>query len=552
MSLELPDLESLDPTAVGQVQDQLFALLAEAFPDVELRRGVVSDVVLHLAAALLTAEQTQIDLLRQSQSLLAISENPTGADDTTVDAILSNFRVTRLGNTAATGQVTVVLSALLPVVIPKGAQFTAGTQTFSTEAAYAVRVSAATVTSPTDRVLVGIGGGNYAFTIPVVADQPGVAGMLRQGTTMVPSFPLPHFAGAFATADFAGGFDAESNADLIARLQAGVATRAWSNRASIDAMIHAQPDFERCLQVSIIGYGDGEMPRDRHTIFPVALGGRSDVYARTATLPLAVALVKQATLIALTPTGGVWQFGIDVGDAPGFYLVTRVALPAQAPDEAGFTINSDVRTLDLTGQDWVPDIATPEEGAYSSYQAAVIQFTDDQTPTGGLTVGTSTAPYAVSVLALPQVADLQQFLGGRGVRNPAGDVLVKAPVPCFLSVSFEVRCAALAADSVDTAAIAAAVAAKVNDLGYCGTLYTSTVAEVVGPYLPDGAALGAIDLFGRIRRPDGQYRFIRDPLHVAITVPDDPERLTTARTVCFFLDPADVAVMVRVVDVPEI
>jgi hypothetical protein len=96
------------------------------------------------------------------------------------------------------------------------------------------------------------------------------------------------------------------------------------------------------------------------------------------------------------------------------------------------------------------------------------------------------------------------------------------------------------------------VATVVNASGFAGTLHASTVAAAVQPYLPAGAAIGPIDLFGRLRRPDGTIAYIRDPRGVAISIPEDPNHGVGARTTCFFLDPGDVAVTTRVINVPQI
>jgi len=549
MALPLPDLRTLDPDAVDQVQGETAQRLQEAYPQADQKRGVLGDTVLHLHAVLMTAVGTLLAQKERSDSLLGIADQPTAADPTLVDKVLSNYRVQRGAGVRASGQMTIVVSRLIPTTVPAGAVFTANGIAFQTPAAYAARESPAQVAATTDRVLRPIGDGLYAYTVPVVAVAAGTAGLLRRGANLVPAQRIPNFVRAYAEGDFAGGFDAESNADLMRRLQQGIAAPAWSNRATIDAMIHAQPDFARVLQTSIIGFGDPEMHRDQHTVLPISTGGRCDLYARTQSVPASVLLTKTCTLIEKTAEGGLWSVSIHRDDAPGFYRVDRVGPPGSPQDTAGYEVVADIRDFDASGPGFVPDVRTAVEAAYSRYQTATIRFLDTAGDVTGLVVNTTTAPYDLVLSYMPQIADLQLFTGDRRVRNPAGDVLVKAPIPCDTTISFSIRQPATA-EPPDLVAIAEAVAAAVNNLGFPGQLHASMVADIVSDMIPEGSYLSAVDMAGRIRRPDGVLRRIRSS--EVLLIPDEPEFLVSPRTTAFLLDPQDVGVTVKTLALPEI
>jgi len=504
-----------------------------------------------------------MELLRESSSLQAISQNPQLSDDTIVDVALSNFRITREPGTAASGTITIVLNALVPVVIPADNQFSSGGIIFTPGLAYAARLSADTATTATDRVLRPVGDGTYAFSIPVTAQDTGSAGMLRRGAGLTTLDPIPYFNRAFAESDFTGGFDPETNAEMIARLQSGLAAQAWSNRVTIDASIRAMPEFARILQMSIIGAGDAEMLRDKHTIMPIANFGRVDLYVRTQDLPLSQAIydpptssvpaptTKTATLIQKTAEGGIWQFSIGSADAPGFYQVDRVGPIQTAQDDAGYEVIGDVRGIDLNYPGFVPDIVLPIEAVYSRYQAATIQFLDTDTPVANLVENESTAAYYVTVLGMPLIAELQDTVSGRSFGAPAGDALAKAPIPCFLTISFNInKRASVVVDQPTIDGICISVAQLVNSLGFPGQLYASLISDLVQQQLPDGAYLGAIDMFGTIRRPDGSLRRIRST--EVLVIPDEPSLMVTPRTVAFILDPLAVGVSVIDADMPDI
>jgi hypothetical protein len=549
--LDVLDLTTLDPALVAQVQSQLSERMAEQFPELETKRGVIHDIVLYLTAVFGAEQRTRMELLRQSSSLLAISTDPQLSDETVVDVALSNFRIDRAPGTAATGTITIVLGALTPVVIPATNQFSAGGILFTPGQAYAARINQETVTSSTDRVLLPLGDGTYAFSIPVTAIVPGSSGMLRRGAALDSLDPIPYFDRAYAESDFTGGFDAETNADMLARLQAGLAARAWSNRVTIDASLRSMPEFSRILQTSIVGAGDAEMLRDKHTVVPVANFGRADLYARTQALPSSLTLVKTATFIGGAAGGGIWQVSILSGDAAGFYMVDRIGPLSGPQDDAGYEVTSDVRGVDLDYPGFVPDVVSPLEATYSRYQAATIQFLDTDTPVVGLVANQSTADYNVSLSVMPLIGDLQDTVSGRSFGAPAGDCLVKAPMPCFLTVSFNInKRASTLVDQSIVDGIRTSVAQLVNSTGFPGQLYASLLAELIQEQLPDGAYVGAIDMYGTIRQPDGSLRRIRST--EVLVVPDNPALMVTPRTVAFLLDPLDVGVSVVDADMPDI
>jgi hypothetical protein len=556
--LDVLDLSTLDHDLVAQVQAQLSERMAEQFPELETKRGVIHDIVLYLTAVLGAEQRTRMELLRESSSLLAISTDPQLSDQTVVDAALSNFRIDRQTGTPASGTITIILQTLTPVVIPASNQFSANGILFTPGQAYAARINEQTVTNSTDRVLQPVGDGTYSFSIPVTAVDPGSAGMLRRGASLITLDPIPYFARAYAESDFSGGFDAETNADMLARLQAGMAAQAWSNRVTIDASLRAMPAYARMLQTSIIGAGDAEMLRDKHTIMPIAMFGRVDLYARTQDLPLSITLTKTATFMQATPAGGIWQLSIASSDTDanftpiaGFYMVDRIGLTTGPQDDAGYDVTSDIRGFDLNYPGFVPDIVVPLEAVYSRYQAATIQFLDTDTSVSGLVPSTSTAPYNVSLRTMPLIGDMQDTVSGRSFGAPAGDVLVKAPMPCFLTINFNInKRATVVVDQSIVDGICTSAAQLVNSLGFPGQLYASLLSELIQEQLPDGAYVGAIDMFGTIRQPDGTVRRIRST--EVLIVPDNPGLMITPRTVTFFLDPLDVGVSVIDVDMPDI
>jgi hypothetical protein len=285
------------------------------------------------------------------------------------------------------------------------------------------------------------------------------------------------------------------------------------------------------------------MVRDKHGIFPVATGGKTDVYARTGPLPVSTLIQLPATLVSVGQTTSVWQLSIDRDIAPGFYEIEQILpLTADPGSDSGYTILSDVRGYDLSGTEWTPDIINAEEAAYSRYQTAIIRFTDTDTPVSGLTVG-ATQNYNVVFSVADLIAPLQIFAAGSGVRNTAGDTLVRAAVPCYLSVSCTIEQGA-EVTAPDSNAIKNAIAAAVNNLNFPGQLYASLVSDAIAPFLSSRQAVSNVQMQARIRRPDGQNLYLRDA--AVLRMPNQPNRAVTGRTIAIYLDPDNISINVVV------
>lgn len=548
-ALKITSLSELDQDLVDQTFAELNELMQEAHPEIELTRGVFADLVQFFSAVLGTKNQTEIDRLIRSGSLLEIQKDPALADDTIVDRVFSNYRVERKTGENAVGSIQVIVSKDVSVTIEKGLIFTANGVQFAADEAFVGRSTGSIIQASTDRPMAQLADGNFAFTITATAVEAGSQGNIQRGTLMIPTSLPANFVTAFASTDFINGFPTETNAEVLTRLQEGIAAKAWSNRVNISALV--KENFDRVLHVSTIGFGDPEMSRDQHSIFPVSFGGRQDSYTQTRELFQETTLEKTATLVDTAAEGGIWQFSIGRDDAPGFYEVSSIKLPSASADDNGFVPTSDSRTVDLsTAGEFVPDIETAKEGIYSRYQTAVIQFLDPQTSVTDKVVGESAQDYTIGVLAMPEIKAIQDFANQRDQRPPAADNLVKAPVPCFLSVNFTVRVAAGSEGDVDTAQIRNDVAATVNNLGFCGQLHASTVADVVHNTISGKTAIGAVDMFGRIRRPDGQQVFIRDD--AVLEIPEQPGEFVTGRTTIFYLPVDNIGVTVTAAGFPNV
>jgi len=551
MALEPSSLLNLDAGTVRAKLLQAAQLLAEQWPELDFKAGVIRDLVLRPHAALAAAQQETIDRLRRSWSLAAILADPSLASDEVVDAILSNFLFSRLPGTLAEGYVTIVVERLAPLVVPLGSTFTASGKVFTTTRTTAVKTDAAHVSGPDDRVLTPLSDGTYSFTVHVRAREPGSASRLSQGTLLTPVTTIPGLVKAYAAEDFSGGDDPETNAQLIQRFQTSAATRVVAGRVHLQAALRKLPQFANVLADSIIGFGDPEMQRDKRWLLPISFGGRCDWYVRTRDVPRRIVLEKTAIYMGKDAEGrAVWQLSIGRDDAPGFYDVLRVA-DASAPAEAGFEIQSVTRTLDLTSLPSpivMPDLETAVEGAFSRFQAAVVRVLDARGSTEGLVEQSSARQCSVTVRAMPGIAEIQQYMASRANAPITGDLLVKAPVPCFMRVSLTIE-VPTGLEDPSVADVQRAVASVINATGISGKVTVAALADAVHNVVGQGYYVRGIHLIGRLLRPDGSLHSLSSS--DVLSIPFEPDRMVTSRTVALFCEPEDVSVTVlRAGDLP--
>jgi hypothetical protein len=543
MVYEITDLSQLNSADVTALLTQIVERLQAENPTLDLKRGVLHDSLAYYHSVLETAVRENLQRYQSARSLKQIEADPTLADTTTVDDVLSNWGVTRRAGTAAKGEVAIVLTTDSSTSIAAGAVFEAEGLTFTADESYVSTSNPASVSNSSDRLMTQLSDGNWQFTVFVTATDVGSAGQLAVNTIITPQDAFTSYLNSFALSDFTGGTDTETNTDLISQLQSGIAAEALSNRVNMQALIRAQNQFSTVTNQSIVGYGDPEMLRDKHSIFPISYGGRVDWYVRGQIGLQVVSLTKEATLISVNSSGqGTWQFPLLKDDAPGFYEVTRVVLPTSDSQETGtFTVTSDVRGLDLTGGGFIPDIKTQPEGAYTAYQTATIQFLDTVTDASALSTGDK-KNYSVEVSNTPLISEMQNYVAGRDVRNYGADALVKAPIPCFVQASFTINKSAGDSDP-DVDGIKNTIAELVNSVGFIGRLDGSRILDSIHGYISNNVSVTDLDLLGRILRPDGTTKWLRDSSTIVVT--DDAAAMVTSKTVQFFTTASDISVNIK-------
>lgn len=543
MAIEITSLSELDTEKVADMTAKLAQYMQEKHPEVELTRGVFHDLVLYFNGLLNAAIQENIDRVRQSQSLLSINADPTLADDEVVDQVLSNYNIVRDNGTQAAGTVTLVCPLPLGTLVPAGALFNAEGVFFTTDTAITILPPDSTPQTNSEKVLVPVGDGTYAVNILLRAATEGTSGNITRGTVLAPNFVLGNVDTVYASSDFIGGTNPTENAAYLDKLQSGLAAKTIGGRVSYAATIRNNPAFENTLHISTLGFGDAEQHRDQHSLFPISGGGKIDIYLQTSAYAYRATHFVDAVFMQQTPEGSVWQIVLEKEIAQHAYEVDAITELNQQSAES-YKIMLAQTNIVTEGETFQPDIRYIYEGVYSKYQSIALQFIVPDTTGNGLVPNTTRKKFAVSLRKMPLVNEITDYLTGRDIRPRGADILVKAAVPCFTKISFEILTESTAVFAEQTIKeMKEAVSAAVSTVGFTGQLHSTVITKAITPFLEKQQAISIVDMFGRIRRPVGDNIYIRDP-HKLI-IPNDPERLVTGRTTVFLTAPEDVSISVR-------
>lgn len=542
MGIQVSSLQELNADLVREAQRVQAQILQEWHPRLSVIRGVIHDLVLYPQGIVLAALRLEADRLRRSSSLLTALEDPQLADPEIIDGLAANFLLSRQGGSRARGRILITISRRVPLTVGQGFRFIGQGMTFLVPFTSMVRPSAEAVEGPHDKVLTPTGNGHYTFQIEVLAESEGSAYNLRRGAffTCVPD--LPYFVSAQAVEDFYGGRDPESNADLLQRIQLGPTAKTAGSRTQMVAAISSRPEFSGLVSHSLIGYGDLEMRRDQHTLWPGSTGGKIDWYIRPTEQPVAKILKKTAELLWTDlDLRGIWRINLTRDDYPGFYFVERIVAQEDDPDPLACEILDETLGYDLSpleGIDVLPDIQSSLEAAFTRFQTLTLTFRDPRTSTQGLIPSISTRDYFVRVLGFPLIAELQRFASQRDFRPPTGDILVRAPVPCFVSVAVRLY-RYPSGPAPDLAQAARICAARINRLGFRGRLTTAWLAEALQELFGPNTEIMEIVLHGSLRRPDGAWQYFHS--NQALEIPVEEDGLVSPRNTVFITTEKDIA-----------
>ena len=521
MGIKLTSIDDLTSEQVESKREELIAFVQEKYPEIDISHGVFSTLVLELSAIFGAKFEEEMNRLKSARSMKAIEDDPTLADDDAVEHILSNYNVSRKSGAFASGSITLLFAKNISYIIPAGYSFICNGISFATQQSYTIYSTNSSVISSDSLILTPRKEGGYICNIDVMAEEAGSAGCIRKNSEFEIVTPMASLIKAYATDDFTGGADVETNSIMLNRFKAGLATPCWGNRYNVEALIRAETSH--IVDISVVGCGDIEMTRDQNTVFPVSLGGKTDIYIKTAPYSATKTLIRKAYLQNTDGNECVWSLNIPYDGFPGFWTVTSIYNNEKEIQGEIISENNFSWLLGLESKDCF----------FTKYQARDIEFT---TPKAlDLTVGT-VLEFEVSLSGCPYIDEIQNIVSKTALKPISSDVLVHAPIPCTVYTTVHLNYNSNAELSEDQQLeIQKTVAAFINNTGFNQTLLVSDLIPLIQNHLVSQQKIASIQLDGIILSPQLKYKRVSSNQYLQI--PEIPSEGITPRVTAYYTQP---------------
>lgn len=354
---------TVNETDIQLADTFLTAYLKDKIVDADFSEGsVIRDFVVKAIAYIFAYLEKERKITRDRQSLLSVAALPPGESiDAAVDALLSNWFLTRKTGAAATLTVTLHFSQAVDVQLTPTVRFFR-----SPGVSYVPAITSALVIPASElRPNANVNGviTDYSTIVTLVATRAGANGNAEPGR-FVGADP---FNGFFLYAENltkgAGGKDIESTDELLERAPMAISVRNLINPRSIETVLRETFSLDT---VRVIGMEDPEMLRDYSAEsvsgLNMHIGGYTDIYMRTHRLEVLETLTAGAAyprpdglINMLTDTvlpGGFVAAGVlrghvvriytGIPNAPREYLITSVTPTAiEIQPRAAFPVATD-------------------------------------------------------------------------------------------------------------------------------------------------------------------------------------------------------------------
>jgi len=517
---------------IADTLSRLTAFIEQTYTDVETGPGsVISELLLKLAAQIQNDQYNTITSLSQGASIKAVLDSTVTATYSPVlDYIASNYNTSRSAGIKVTGRIKVSVSDNVGYTLRSGLTFVQPALNLNYTLTSDVRIS------PTPSLTLGelqlySDNGLFYFILPVVAETEGPEYQLSSGTTfdVAEKYYISNFVKAEAYGNFATGKSPETDKELVAKIQYKLGNSRLTTAAGIASRFSTLfPGFQT---LSVCGANDDEMMRSKRNVLGISTFGKADVYVRSSLGPETLEIVKTATKIS-TDT---WQTTIKNTDIPGFYEIKSI-IPVTANLNLGGTLllaKSVSYSTAFYEDARNNEISVNSDSRFTKYQSAVVTFTYTETP--AIAVG-GTAQFKISATYQPNILEMQDLLLQDEERLACADYLVKAAVPCMVSliINLTKKRSTDTYESLNLQNLKKDIFTYVNSIPFGGELHASNIVDICHNYDIKRVDL-PITMTGQILCPDAGAPITLTDTDV-LEIPKNLARGVSPKTTLYFID----------------
>jgi hypothetical protein len=516
--------------------DRLTAFISQNYTDIEVGPGsVINELLLKLAASIHNEQYNLIDSLKQSSHISSVLAATEDTFSPIIDAVASNYNTARNTGVYVTGKIKVTVSAANEYNLREGFQFVQPGLNLNYTLVQNTRVVGTKSLTKLNETQLYSANGLYYFILDVVAENAGPQYQVPSGTvfSLATDEYLNRFVKAEAYGNFSSGKSIDTDKELIAKIKANLGNSRLTSTAGIAKNFAERfPSFQ---YLSVCGANDPEMLRSKQNILGISTFGKADVYVRSSVGLELTHITKVATKIA----ENTWRIQLLNSDVPGFYRIQSIIptskdinlggtlLPTSV--DYGFSIYPGARNNEIAADTVAQSVSNAR---FTKYQTATVIF--NYTDPENIAVG-KTASFELHISNQPHIADMQDLLLLDEHRLACADYLVKAVVPCMVSLNINLvkKRSTDSYESLNIQQLKKDIFTYVNTIPFGEELHASALIDICHNYDIRRVDL-PINMEGVIICPDGSTITLEDS--DILTIPTEVAKGVTPKTTAYFID----------------
>jgi hypothetical protein len=511
--------------------ERLTAFIEQNYADVEAGPGsVISELLIKLAATLHNEQYNLITQLEQGNTFLKVAESTEDTYSPIIDQLASNYNTARNAGIKVKGRIKVTIDD------DNEYNFTARQIQFiqpSLNLRYFLTTDARVRLSPSPTLAetqLYRDNGLYYFILDVEAEYAGEQYQASSGTlfTVGENNFIDGFVKAEAYGNFSSGLSPETDKELVAKIKYNLGNTRFDSPAGIANRFSREfPGFQ---YLSVCGANDIEMTRSKQNALGISTFGKADVYVRSSIGPQVMHLKKQATKTA----ENTWTIDMLNHEVPGFYNIVSI-IPDVVDMSLGGTLLQ--KTPIAYSYAYYPEKRNNElysviDARFTKYQTATVTL--DYADPGNAEIG-SNAYFLLQVNYQPNIAEMQDLLLSDTERLACADYLVKAVIPCMVSLNIQLlkKRPTDTFESLNIQQLKKDIFLYINTIPFGEELHASRIVDICHNYDIRRVDL-PISMKGVILCPDGTSLPISG--NDALTIPNNLAKGVTPKTTAYFID----------------
>lgn len=515
--------------------NRLTTFISENYSEADVSPGsVLSELLIKLAAAVQNEQYNYIDSLSQGRAISQVLASETDSYSPTIDLIAANYNTSRSEGKKVTGNIKVIVSTPNTYSFVDNLTFIQPALGLRYVVTAAFDIEEEPDLANGELKLYEKNGLHY-FILPVVAEEVGSEYQVSSGTTfsVVEPFFINNFVKAEAYGNFTSGAPVDTDKQLVSKFKQTLGSSRFESPAGIANRIKQQyPSFQT---LSVVGANDPEMLRSKQNVLGISTFGKADVYVRTSIGPE----LKTAIVTGKKIQNGKWVIELDNSFCSGFYRLSSIL-----PVVDDMSISGTLLTTNITYgyRQFIGmrnnEINNTLEARFSKYQTTRVEFSYNETPNLIVAPGQPILPtkeFEITAIYQPYIEEIQNLLISDNERFACADYLVKAVLPCFVSLDIPIvkKQSTDTYDSLRLNKLKQDIFTYINTIPFGEDLYASRIIDLCHNYDIARVDLPVV-LKGDIFCNDGSIITITDTDYLSI--PTNIAKGVSKMTTLYFTD----------------